>query len=131
MFGYFTTLCMKGLKSYKSKKIHLICRQLKYHQFWISLVNLHFARNYSRYLHMFDRILSTQILILALAPLVFISVSILCEFAMLPDVYILLFPQEEEVHSSSMRDRCKHLAVHSSKRLNPSSVTILVCLGNT
>ena len=31
----------------------------------------------------------------------FVSVSILCKFAMLPDVYILLSPQEEEVHSSS------------------------------
>ena len=42
-----------------------------------------------------------QILILAIAPLSFISVSILCEFAMLPDVYILLSPKEEEVDSSS------------------------------
>ena len=42
--------------------------------------------------------LSTQILILTIAPLLFISVSILCEFPMLPDVHILLSPQEEEVH---------------------------------
>ena len=42
-----------------------------------------------------------QILILAIAPLSFISVSILCEFAMLPDVYILLSPQKEELYSSS------------------------------
>ena len=44
---------------------------------------------------------SAQILILSITPLLFISDSILCEFAMLPDVYILLSPQEEEVHSSS------------------------------
>ena len=56
--------------------------------------------------------LSTQIFILAIAPLSFISVSIFCEFAMLPDVYILL-------------------AAHPSKRLNPSSAVILVWLGNT
>ena len=55
----------------------------------------------------------------------------LCEFAMLLDVYILLSPQEEEVHSSSCGNRCTHLAAHSSKRLNPLSVIILVCLGNT
>ena len=42
-----------------------------------------------------------QILILVIKPLWFISVSILCEFPMLPDVYILLSPQEEKVHSSS------------------------------
>ena len=35
----------------------------------------------------------------------FVSVSILCKFAMLPDVYILLSPQEEEVHSSSWGNR--------------------------
>ena len=69
--------------------------------------------------------LSTQILILA----IFILVSILCEFALLPDVYILLSPQE--VHSSSTRKRCAHLTAHSLKRLSLLSVIILVCLGNT
>ena len=43
--------------------------------------------------------LSTQILNLTVGPLSFISSSILCQFAMLPNVYILLSPQEEEVHS--------------------------------
>ena len=37
---------------------------------------------------MFDSKFSTQNLILAIAQLSFISVSILCEFAMLPDVYM-------------------------------------------
>ena len=75
--------------------------------------------------------LSTQIHILAIAPLLFTLVSILCEFSMLPDVYILLSPQEKEVHSSFWGNRCTHLAAHSSKRLNPLSVIILVCVGNT
>ena len=75
--------------------------------------------------------LSTQIFILAIVPLLFISVSILFEFAMLPDLNILLSPQEEEVHSSSWGDRYTHLAEHSSKRLHPLSVIILLCLGNT
>ena len=44
---------------------------------------------------------------------------------------ILLSPQEEQVRSSSWRNRCTHLAVHSSKRLKPLSVTISVCLCNT
>ena len=75
--------------------------------------------------------LSTENLILAIAPLSFISVAILCEFAILPDVYILLSPQEEEAHSSSWGDRCTHLETHSSKLLNTLPVIILVCLGNT
>ena len=45
--------------------------------------------------------LPTEILILAIVRVSLILVSILCELAMLPDVYILLSPQEEEVHSSS------------------------------
>ena len=60
--------------------------------------------------------LSTEILTLAIAPLLLISVSILCELAMLPDVYIVLSFQEEEVHSSSWGDRCTHLEVHLSKK---------------
>ena len=54
----------------------------------------------------------------------FTSVNILCEFAMLPDVYILSSPQEEEVHSSSGGDRCMQLVAHSSKRLNPLSLSL-------
>ena len=40
--------------------------------------------------------LSTETFVLAMVQLLLISVSILCGLAMLPDVYILLFPQEEE-----------------------------------
>ena len=50
---------------------------------------------------MFGKSLFTQILILAITPFLFTSVSIPCEFAMLPHVFNLLFPQEEEVYSSS------------------------------
>ena len=60
----------------------------------------------------------------ALAPLSFILVFILYKFAMLLDVYILLSPQEEEVHSSSCGNIFRHLAAHSSKRLDPLSVII-------
>ena len=65
---------------------------------------------------------STQILILAIASLSFTTSSILCEFAMLPDVYILVSPQEEG---------STHLEAHLSKKLRALSVIILVCLGNT
>ena len=46
---------------------------------------------------------STKILTLATALLLFILVGPLsvCEFAMVPGVYISLCPQEEEVHYSS------------------------------
>ena len=67
--------------------------------------------------------------------LFFTSVSIPCEFVMLPDVYILLSPQEEEVHFLMNvlpnGNRCTNLAAHSSKRLNSLPVIILVCFGNT
>ena len=66
---------------------------------------------------------SNTYFILAVASLSFISVSILCDFPMLPDMYILLSSQEKEVHSFSWVDRCAHLATHPSKKS--------VCLGNT
>ena len=40
----------------------------------------------------------TKILTLAIAPSLFILVGVVCEFAIVPGVYILLSPQEEEVH---------------------------------
>ena len=80
---------------------------------------------------MFDSIIFDLNPYLAVVPLSFIWVCILCEFAMLLDVYTLLSPQEQEVHSSSCGNRCAHLAAHSSKILNPFSVIILVCHGNT
>ena len=55
---------------------------------------------------------STKILTLAIAQF-FLLVGILCEFAMVPGVYIL-----EEVHSSYWGHRCTHSAVHSLKSLN-------------
>ena len=44
---------------------------------------------------------STKLLTLVIAPFLFILVSVLCEFAMVPGGYILLSPQAEELHSSS------------------------------
>lgn len=52
--------------------------------------------------------LSTQILILTIVKLLLTSNSILYEFAMLQDVYILL-PE----------GRCTHLAAHLSKKAEP------------
>ena len=113
------------LSSYESKKNIWTCRQLKYHQLRIRSeihMLLEIILNAFKCLTVS---LSTQILILVMAPLSVISVSVLCEFAMLPNVYILLSPQEEEVH------RCTRLIAHSSKRSTPLSAIILVCLGNT
>ena len=45
---------------------------------------------------------STKILALAIAPFLFILAGVLREFDMVPGVYILLSPQEEEVHSFSL-----------------------------
>ena len=64
---------------------------------------------------------STKILTLAIAPFLFVFVGVNCEFAILPGVYILLSPQEEEVLilPKIYRHRCTHLATHSSKRFKP------------
>ena len=78
------------LSSYKSRKKNILKLKLKYYQ------------------HRKSRItgISLEIILIVFEYLVvslsFISVSILCEFAMLPDVYILLSPEEEEVHSSCL-----------------------------
>ena len=40
----------------------------------------------------------TKILTLAVAPFLFILVGVICEFDIVPAVYLSLFPQEEEVH---------------------------------
>ena len=96
----------------KVKKNIWICRQLKYYELrirseigiWLEIIlNAYKCLTIS---------LSTEILILAMVPLSFTLVDINCELAMLPDMYILLSPQEEEVHSSSWGDRCTHLEAH-------------------
>ena len=42
-----------------------------------------------------------KICTLAIAPFLFILVDVICEFAIVPGVYISLSPQEEEVHYTS------------------------------
>ena len=42
----------------------------------------------------------TKILTLAIEPFFLILVGVLCEFAIVPSVNILLSPQEEEVHKT-------------------------------
>ena len=107
----------------KVKKNIWICKQQKYYQLRIRsevCISLEIILNDFKCLTVS---LSTEILILAIAPLSLISVSILCELAMLPDVDIVLSPQEEELYSSSREDRCTFI-----KTL---SIIILACLGNT
>ena len=59
---------------------------------------------------------STKILVLAIAPFLFILVGVLCEFAMVPGVYILLSPHENEVQYTSGGHLCTHTGAHPSKR---------------
>ena len=66
---------------------------------------------------------STKILTLAIAQF-FLLVGILCEFAMVPGVYIL-----EEVHSSNWRQRYTHSAVQSLKKFKPLFAITLLCQG--
>ena len=58
---------------------------------------------------------STESFTLATAPFLFIFVGVICEFAMVPGVYILLSPQEEEIHYPSSGHKCAHSAAHSPK----------------
>ena len=62
---------------------------------------------------------STEILTLAIAPFLFFSVVIPCKFALVPDVYILQSPEEEEMHSSSWGDKRFKLLL------------VIICLYNT
>ena len=73
---------------------------------------------------------STKTLTLAIAPFLFILVGVLsvCEFAMVPGVYILLCSQEEEVYSSSMYTFSSKTINH--KRFKPLSVTVLSWQGH-
>ena len=87
-------------------------------------------RDYSKCVQM-SYTSSTKIFILTIALVLFISVSILCEFAMLPVVYILRFYSARGSAFYSRSDRYIYLAVYSSGRLNTLSTIILICLGNT
>ena len=68
-----------------------ICGQLKHHQLRIRR-SFDVAKNYSEYFYFIAVSFWTYIFILAIVPLLFISVCILCKFAMLLDMYILLSP---------------------------------------
>ena len=57
---------------------------------------------------------SNKIFTLAIAPVLFVSVNRLCEFAMLTDVYMLLSPQEEEVPEET------HVQAHWATKFNLS-----------
>ena len=75
---------------------------------------------------------STKILTLTTASFLLISVAALsvCQFAMVPGVYTVLFPQEEEVHSSSWGHGYTHSAAQSSKKFKPLSVSIILYQGH-
>ena len=70
-----------------------------------------------------------KILTLAIAPFLFILVGILCEFAMVPGAYILLSPQEEEMHFYTWGHRCTHSETHLWKRFKSFSTIILLYQG--
>ena len=115
LYSLDTKIWKNNLSSYESKENIWICRQLKYYQLSIRSeisILLEIILNALKCLTVW---LSTQTLILAIAPLSFISVSILCKLAILTVVYILLSRQEEVVHSSSCADRCTHFFIGSPK----------------
>ena len=102
------------LSSCESTKNIGICKQLKYYQLRIRSevgISLEIILNGFKCLTVS---LFVEILVLGIAPLLMISGSILCELVMLPDFYIVLSPQEEEVHSYSWGDRCKDWTLYLS-----------------
>ena len=73
---------------------------------------------------------STKLLTLVIAPFLFILVSVLCEFAMVPGGYILLSPQAEELHSSSVGTgggevRCCHRPQQNKQICVPQNADFL------
>ena len=115
LYSLDTKIWKNNLSSYESKENIWICRKLKYYQLRIRSeisILLEIILNALKCLTVW---LSTQILILVIAPLSFISVSILCKLAILTVVYILLSRQEEVVHSSSWGDRCTNFFIGSPK----------------
>ena len=85
-------------------------RQLKYHQLKIRSktgISIEIALNVFKCL-IVSLVLLKLLYTLATAPYSFILVGIpcVCEFAMVPGVYILLCPQEEKVHSSYYTFSC-------------------------
>ena len=56
---------------------------------------------------------STEILNSVMAPFLFVLPGFLCEFGMVPGVYILLSSQEHEVHCSSQGHRWTYSEAHS------------------
>ena len=80
--------------------------------------NWHFAGNYCLCPWMsYSITCSPEIRTLAIASGLFIKVDIICDFTVLPVMYILLSPQEEDTHSSFWVDRCTHLGAHASNVL--------------
>ena len=69
-------------------------------------------------------ICSAKILTLAIVPFLSTLVGVLCEFAMVPDVCILLSSQEEEVQYSSWGHRYTQSTAYSSKKLKPLLTSI-------
>ena len=65
-----------------------------------------------------------KLLLLAVATSLFVLASVLCELAMVPGVYTLLSPQEEEIHFSSWGHRCTYSAAHPLKRVKFLSAVI-------
>ena len=66
-------------------------------------------------------ICSTKILTLAITPFLFLLVGVLCEFAMVPGVYILSSPQEEEVHYSILR---AHMYIHIQQHIHQKDLNL-------
>ena len=112
------------------KSIWNMCRQLKYHHHRIrSKTGISLAIILNIFKCVKVSLVSLKFLLLAIAPFLFILIGVLCEFAMVSGVYILLSPQEKEVHYSSWGNRCTHSAAYSSKRFKPLFDIMWLCQG--
>ena len=83
--------------------------------FWLLKYYQHKIRREIMSLNVWQYHLTQKSLLFQLHHFRLFTVSILCKFAMLPYVFILLSPQEEEGRSSFWVDKYTHLAAHSLK----------------
>ena len=80
------------------------------------------------------RLQNTKIFTFAIAAVFYNLVDILCINLLCCQMctfYCTFFPQDEEVRSSSWRDKCTHLTAYPLRSLNILSVIMLLCQGNT
>ena len=75
-------------------------------------------------------VLQYKFLTSGIVPVVFISIDVHCKFAVLPDVFILLYPHEQVEHFSCFPLDCIDCDLQQNNLIYSLSVIKLLYLGN-